>query len=101
MHDNGPRANSFPAEACRYSLMGRTVGPSRHERVQPGKLALMKNASPSPSVPANQPMEDLLGELYADLEMLLAPCPEIHPYASRLEDLPRDWGTTEVVAETH
>lgn len=52
----------------------------------------MKNASPAVPVPSTQPMEDLLESLYTDLEMLLAPCPEIHPYASPLEDLPRDWG---------
>ncbi len=52
----------------------------------------MKNASPAVSPNVTQPQEDLLDSLYADLEMLLAPCPEIHPYASPLEALPRDWG---------
>ena len=32
-------------------------------------------------------------ELVEQLEFWVAACPEIHPYGSRLADLPRDWGS--------
>jgi hypothetical protein len=34
-------------------------------------------------------------ELVEQLEFWMAACPEIHPYGSRLTDLPRDWGSIE------
>lgn len=41
-------------------------------------------------------LTDLSPEAFDDLaeqlELWLAACPEIHPYGSRLHELPRDWG---------
>ncbi len=34
-------------------------------------------------------------ELVERFEMWLAPCPEIHPYGSRIPELPKDWGLVE------
>lgn len=34
-------------------------------------------------------------ELVEQFEMWLAPCPEIHPYGSRIPELPKDWGVVE------
>ena len=34
-------------------------------------------------------------ELVEQLEFWVAACPEIHPYGSRLPELPRDWGLIE------
>jgi len=34
-------------------------------------------------------------ELVEQLEFWMAACPEIHPYGSRLADLPKDWGWVE------
>jgi hypothetical protein len=34
-------------------------------------------------------------ELVEQLEFWMAACPEIHPYGSRLAELPRDWGLIE------
>jgi hypothetical protein len=31
-------------------------------------------------------------ELVEQLEFWMAACPELHPYGSRLQDLPKDWG---------
>lgn len=46
-------------------------------------------------------LKDLSPEAFDDLaeqlEMWLGACPEIHPYGSRLQELPRDWG---IVTET-
>ena len=46
-------------------------------------------------------LKDLTPEAFDDLaeqlEMWLAACPEIHPYGSRLQELPRDWGMVEGV----
>jgi len=33
-------------------------------------------------------------ELMEQVEMWVAACPEIHPYGSRLGELPKDWGLT-------
>ncbi len=36
-------------------------------------------------------------ELAEELGFWLAACPEIHPYGSRLAELPKDWGVVEDV----
>ncbi len=37
-------------------------------------------------------------ELVEQIDFLLAPCPEVHPYGSQLPELPKDWGVVEEVA---
>jgi hypothetical protein len=51
----------------------------------------MKNVSRPEAVPFAEPSDTLLERLCEDLQMLLAPCPEIHPYDSSLPELPVDW----------